>query len=103
MKKLTKSHTLIKNIYLVKNHGLVYVISNIPATPLPFCGMRNHGGFFLKVDWIHPHREDIKAGVRAAVKRVLRAKGVKPTDFNVFISYIMKQAEVLYADWPNAA
>ena len=30
----------------------------------------------LKVDWTEPHREDVKAGVRAAVKRVLRSKGV---------------------------
>ena len=31
----------------------------------------------LKVDWTKPHREDVKAGVRAAVKTVLRKRGVK--------------------------
>jgi type I restriction enzyme R subunit len=36
----------------------------------------------LKVDWIQPHREDIKAAVRTAVKRVLRSKGVKASDFD---------------------
>jgi type I restriction enzyme, R subunit len=57
----------------------------------------------LKVDWTQPHREDIKAGVRAAVKRTLRTKGVKVTDFDQFVSYIMEQAEALWADWPIAA
>jgi hypothetical protein len=34
------------------------------------------------------------------VKRVLRARGVKPDDFDQFVSYIMAQAEALLADWP---
>ncbi|MFH1148585.1 MAG: type I restriction enzyme endonuclease domain-containing protein, partial [Pseudomonadota bacterium] len=34
----------------------------------------------LKIDWTEPHREDVKAGIRAAVKRVLRAEGVKASD-----------------------
>lgn len=57
----------------------------------------------LKVDWTEPHRADVKAGVRAAVKRVLRAKGVKPDDFDQFVGFIMSQAEALYAQWPVAA
>ena len=57
----------------------------------------------LKVDWTQPHREDVKAGVRAAVKRALRSTGVKPTDFDQFVSYIMDQAEALWADCPLAA
>src|SRR6056297_249336 len=57
----------------------------------------------LKVDWTKPHREDVKAGIRAAVKRVLRTKGIKPDDFDQFVSYIMDQAEALWADWPMAA
>jgi len=57
----------------------------------------------LKVDWTQPHREDIKAGVRAAVKRVLRTKGVKTDDFDQLVSHIMVQAEALWADWPIAA
>ena len=31
----------------------------------------------LKVDWTAPHRDDVKAGVRSAVRRVLRRKGVE--------------------------
>ena len=57
----------------------------------------------LKIDWTQPHREDIKAAVRTAVKRVLRTKGVKASDFDQLVSYIMDQAEALWADWPIAA
>jgi type I restriction enzyme R subunit len=57
----------------------------------------------LKVDWTQPHREDIKASVRAAVKRVLRTRKVKTDDFDQFVTNIMVQAEALYADWPQAA
>jgi len=52
----------------------------------------------LKVDWTEPHREDVKAAVRAAVKRVLRRRGVKEEDFEPFMIRIMQQAEALYAD-----
>jgi type I restriction enzyme R subunit len=52
----------------------------------------------LKVDWTEPHREDVKAAVRAAVKRVLRRRGVKEEDFEPFMIQIMQQAEALYAD-----
>jgi type I restriction enzyme R subunit len=57
----------------------------------------------LKVDWTQPHREDIRAAVRIAVKRVLRKKGIKASDFDQFVSSIMDQAEALWADWPIAA
>ena len=50
----------------------------------------------LKVDWTEPHREDVKAAVRAAVKRVLRRRGVKEEDFEPFLARIMEQAEALY-------
>lgn len=52
----------------------------------------------LKVDWTEPHREDVKAAVRAAVKRVLRRRGVKEQDFESFMIRIMQQAEALYGD-----
>ncbi|MGA2107123.1 MAG: type I restriction endonuclease subunit R [Syntrophorhabdales bacterium] len=52
----------------------------------------------LKVDWTEPHREDVKAAVRAAVKRVLRRRGVKEEDFEPFVARIMEQAEALYGD-----
>jgi len=57
----------------------------------------------LKVDWTQPHREDVKAGVRTAVKRVLRSKDIKAADFDPFVSSIMEQAEALWAGWPVAA
>jgi type I restriction enzyme R subunit len=57
----------------------------------------------LKVDWTEPHRDDIKATVRSAVKRVLRGRKIKPEDFDQFLNFIMDQAIALYADWPLAA
>ena len=39
----------------------------------------------LKVDWTEPYREDVKASVRAAVKRILRKRGVKEEHFEVFL------------------
>ncbi len=57
----------------------------------------------LKVDWTEPHREDVKAAVRAAVKRVLRKRGVKEEHYDIFVERIMEQAEAIYAEWPLAA
>ncbi|HIJ80332.1 MAG TPA: type I restriction endonuclease subunit R [Desulfuromonadales bacterium] len=52
----------------------------------------------IKVDWTEPHREDVKAAVRAAVRRVLRKRCVREEDFEPLLTRIMEQAEVLYAD-----
>ncbi|MGE5609482.1 MAG: type I restriction endonuclease subunit R [Bacillota bacterium] len=57
----------------------------------------------LKVDWAEPHREDVKAEVRTAVKRVLRSRGVRAEDFDLLFTRIMAQAEALYANWPAVA
>lgn len=57
----------------------------------------------LKVDWTAPHREDVKAAVRAAVKRVLIKKGVKPEHFDPVLMSVMSQAEAAFANWPFAA
>lgn len=57
----------------------------------------------LKVDWAAPHRDDVKAGIRSAVRRVLKRRNIKPEDFDEFVSSIMTQAEALYANWPLAA
>jgi type I restriction enzyme R subunit len=57
----------------------------------------------LKVEWTEPHRDDVKAAVRSAVRRVLRRRNIKPEDFDSFLNFIMEQAEALYADWPLAA
>lgn len=57
----------------------------------------------LKVDWTEPHREEIKSAVRAAVKRVLRNRGVRRADIDTLLASIMAQAEQLYEEWPDAA
>lgn len=57
----------------------------------------------LKVDWTAPHREDVKAAVRAAVKRILRQRDVRAEDFDALVGQIMTQAEALYREWPQAA
>jgi type I restriction enzyme R subunit len=57
----------------------------------------------LKVDWTKPHRESVKAGVRAAVRRVLRRNKVQAEDLERFVELILEQAEALYEDWPRAA
>jgi type I restriction enzyme, R subunit len=57
----------------------------------------------LKLDWTEPHRDDIKASIRAAVKRALRSRDIKTKDLEPFIKYFMEQAEALYAEWPRVA
>jgi type I restriction enzyme R subunit len=57
----------------------------------------------LKVDWTQPHREDVKAEIRASVKRVLRTREVRVEDFEAFLEQFMTQAVAMYADWPSAA
>jgi type I restriction enzyme R subunit len=57
----------------------------------------------LKVDWTEPHRDAVRAEVRAAVRRVLRMREVRREDFDYLIERIMEQAAALYADWPVAA
>jgi len=57
----------------------------------------------LKVDWTKPHRQNIRAGVVAAVKMVLRRNKIKTEQFDFILNRIMNQAEALYEDWPMAA
>ncbi|HMC60289.1 MAG TPA: type I restriction enzyme endonuclease domain-containing protein [Candidatus Solibacter sp.] len=57
----------------------------------------------LKVDWTEPHRDAVRAEVRAAVRRVLRMREVRREHFDFLIERIMEQAAALYADWPLAA
>ncbi len=57
----------------------------------------------LKVDWTEPHREDVEAAVRTAVKRVLRQRNVREEDFEPFLDRIIQQVEALSVDWPLAA
>ena len=57
----------------------------------------------LKVDWTKPHREDVKAGVRAAVKTVLRKRGVKSEHLETLTKQVIIQAEAMFKEWPLAA
>ena len=54
----------------------------------------------LKVDWTEPSREEIRAGVRSAVKTILRKKKVKEEDLEPFLGSVTVQAQALYAEWP---
>ena len=54
----------------------------------------------LKVDWTKPHREDVKAGVRSAVKAVLRKRGVKPEHLDALTKQVIIQAEAMFSNWP---
>jgi type I restriction enzyme R subunit len=54
----------------------------------------------LKVDWTRPHREDVKAGVRSAVKAVLRKRGVKPEHLDTLTKQVIIQAEAMFSNWP---
>jgi type I restriction enzyme R subunit len=56
-----------------------------------------------KPDWTAPHRDDVKAQVRAAVKRVLRSRGVKAEHLDEITKRVMEQAELSFRDWPVAA
>lgn len=53
----------------------------------------------IKIDWTN--RESVRSEVRVAVKKVLRQKKVKVEHFDTFLACFMKQAEVLYAEWPS--
>jgi type I restriction enzyme R subunit len=57
----------------------------------------------LKVDWTKPHREDVKAAVRAAVKAVLRRRGVTRGLLDALADKVIVQAEALFKEWPLAA
>lgn len=57
----------------------------------------------LKVHWTEPHRDQVRAEIRAAVKRVLRRRGVREADFEPFITRFMAQAAAQFAEWPLVA
>jgi type I restriction enzyme R subunit len=57
----------------------------------------------LKVDWTQPHRDDVQAGVRSAVRRVLRLRGIAAEDLDPLVAAVMRQAEQSYREWPLAA
>ena len=55
----------------------------------------------LSIDWTE--HENVKSKVRASVKRLLRRQGFSPVRYPMAVELIMKQAEVLYRDWPTLA
>lgn len=55
----------------------------------------------VKVDWTEPHPEDVKALVKAAVKRVLRKRGVKQEDFDGLTDAVLGQAAAMWKDCPE--
>lgn len=57
----------------------------------------------LKVDWTEPHRDQVRAEIRTAVKRVLRKRNVREADFEPFIARFIQQAAAQYAEWPLVA
>jgi type I restriction enzyme R subunit len=57
----------------------------------------------LKVDWTKPHGEDVKAGMRAAVKAVLQRRGMKKELLEPLTDKGILQAEAIFKDWPLAA
>jgi type I restriction enzyme R subunit len=57
----------------------------------------------LKVDWTAPHRQQLQSQLRAAVKRTLQRRGVKPEHLEPISVQIMEQAATTFADWPILA
>lgn len=57
----------------------------------------------LKVDWTAPHRQQVQSQLRAAVKRTLQKRGVKPEHLEPISVRIMEQAAATFADWPFLA
>jgi len=57
----------------------------------------------LKVDWTAPHRDDVRAAIRVAVRRTLRNRGVRSEHFDRFLDAVMEQATASFAAWPVAA
>jgi type I restriction enzyme, R subunit len=58
---------------------------------------------YLRVDWTAPHRDDVRAAIRSAVKRTLRARGVEADHFDLLVESVMEQATVSFQAWPQAA
>jgi len=54
----------------------------------------------VKIDWIY--REDVQAEIRSLIRRDLRKFGYPPDKREKAVKTVIKQAEVLSADWANA-
>ncbi len=53
----------------------------------------------LNIDW--DSHENVKAKMRATVRRLLRRYGFTPPTTDALVPKIMEQAENLYRDWPS--
>ena len=53
----------------------------------------------LSIEWTE--HENIKSKIRVVVKRTLRRHGLSPVKYPKTVTTIMKQAQVLYKDWPT--
>jgi type I restriction enzyme R subunit len=57
----------------------------------------------VRPDWTEPHRNDVRAAVRVAIKGVLRRRGLREADFEPFVDRLQAQAESSFREWPLAA
>jgi hypothetical protein len=57
----------------------------------------------LKVDWNEPHRQQVFAAIRAAVRRTLQRRGVQPEHLEPITARVMEQAAATFANWPVLA
>lgn len=57
----------------------------------------------LKVEWTAPHRQQVQSQIRAAVKRVLQRRGVRPEHLEPISVRVMEQAATTFANWPLLA
>lgn len=53
----------------------------------------------LTIDWTN--NEIIRSRIRASVRRVLMREGVTPAEVEPFVDVILRQATVLFSEWPN--
>jgi len=53
----------------------------------------------LSIDWTE--HENVRAKIRATVKRVIRAYGISPLEHPETVEAIMRQAQTIYKEWPN--
>ena len=54
----------------------------------------------LDVDWTSPHRQDVYAKVKLAVKMVLMKEKVTGQQLQFLTNKFMEQAEEQYKGWP---
>jgi type I restriction enzyme R subunit len=57
----------------------------------------------LKVHRAEEHRPQVYAQVRAAVRRVLQRRGVRPEHLEPITLQVMEQAKATFANWPLLA